>query len=102
MPDGNETISSHLGLEPERLGDSRWAAFPRRASHGIGEFGQAQKGEVEWSGVERKWQAWTTCALPIPTVRMAAMAKLQKSEIYIRKLQFHGNWVQYNNEKYTD
>lgn len=59
MPDGNETISSHLGLEPEGLGDSRWAAFPRRASHGIGEFGQAQKGEVEWSGVERKWQAWT-------------------------------------------
>lgn len=53
VPDGNETISSHLGLEPEALGDSRWATFPRRASHCIGEFGQPKKGEVEWSGVER-------------------------------------------------
>lgn len=55
VPDGNETISSHLGLEPEGLGDSRWATFPRRASHGIGEFGQPKKGGVEWSGAE--WQA---------------------------------------------
>ena len=53
VPDGNETISSHLGLEPEGLGVSRWATFPRRASHGIGEFGQPKKGEVGWSGVER-------------------------------------------------
>lgn len=52
VPDGNETISSHLGLVPERLGDSRWAAFPRRASHGIGEFGQAKKGGVGWGGAE--------------------------------------------------
>lgn len=55
VPDGNETISSHLGVEREGLGDSRWATFPRRASHGIGEFRQAKKGGVGWSGAE--WQA---------------------------------------------